>query len=72
MLTLSWSGFWIAFECVANALLQAIRAIEMPQGASQLYTGSQDESVRVWDCTTGQASQSLLLTNQSVCIGGFS
>jgi WD40 repeat protein len=28
----------------------------MPQGASQLYTGSQDESVRVWDCTTGQCT----------------
>ncbi|CAK9229528.1 unnamed protein product [Sphagnum troendelagicum] len=35
---------------------KAIRAIEMPQGASQLYTGSQDESVRVWDCTTGQCA----------------
>ncbi|CAK9199715.1 unnamed protein product [Sphagnum troendelagicum] len=35
---------------------KAIRAIEMPQGASQLYTGSQDESVRVWDCTTGQCT----------------
>jgi WD40 repeat protein len=35
---------------------KAIRAIEMPQGGSQLYTGSQDESVRVWDCTTGQCT----------------
>jgi hypothetical protein len=67
MLRLSWSGFWIAFECVVNALLQAIRAIEMPQGASQLYTGSQDESVRVWDCTTSQASH-FSLVNKPICV----
>ena len=35
--------------------MQAIRAILMPEGLSQLYTGSQDETVRVWDCSTGQA-----------------
>jgi WD40 repeat protein len=54
-----WLSVSIVIECILIALLQAIRAIEMPQGASQLYTGSQDESVRVWDCTTGQASHSL-------------
>ncbi|KAG0630698.1 hypothetical protein M758_1G197900 [Ceratodon purpureus] len=32
---------------------KAIRAIVLPEGHTQLYTGSQDETVRVWDCTTG-------------------
>lgn len=32
---------------------KAIRAIVLPEGHTQLYTGSQDESVRVWDCATG-------------------
>lgn len=35
---------------------KAIRAIVLPEGLSQLYTGSQDESVRVWDCATGQCT----------------
>jgi F-box/WD-40 domain protein 7 len=35
---------------------KAIRAIVLPEGHTQLYTGSQDESVRVWDCGTGQCT----------------
>lgn len=35
---------------------KAIRAIVLPEGHTQLYTGSQDESVRVWDCATGQCT----------------
>jgi hypothetical protein len=35
---------------------KAIRAIVLPEGHTQLYTGSQDGSVRVWDCGTGQCT----------------
>eukprot|EP00850_Spirogloea_muscicola_P023742 SM000385S14620 [mRNA] locus=s385:43261:46177:+ [translate_table: standard] len=35
---------------------KAVRAIALPAGSSQLYTGGQDKSVRVWDCVTGQCT----------------
>eukprot|EP00850_Spirogloea_muscicola_P015164 SM000114S24127 [mRNA] locus=s114:97755:100785:+ [translate_table: standard] len=35
---------------------KAVRAIALPAGSSQLYTGGQDESVRVWNCVTGQCT----------------
>ncbi|CAI5968320.1 unnamed protein product [Closterium sp. NIES-65] len=31
-----------------------VRAIALPESSSQLYTGSQDGTIRVWDCTSGQ------------------
>ncbi|GJP48812.1 hypothetical protein CLOM_g8092 [Closterium sp. NIES-68] len=33
---------------------KVVRAIALPESSSQLYTGSQDGTIRVWDCTTGQ------------------
>ncbi|CAM6106913.1 unnamed protein product [Calypogeia fissa] len=35
---------------------KAVRAIELPVGSSKLYTGGQDETVRVWDCNTGECT----------------
>ncbi|GBG85049.1 hypothetical protein CBR_g39512 [Chara braunii] len=34
----------------------AILGITLPVGMGQLYTGSKDRSVRVWDCTSGQCT----------------
>lgn len=41
---------------VLNGHEKAVRAIVLPEAHAQLYTGSQDESVRVWDCTTGKCT----------------
>lgn len=35
---------------------KAIREITLPANSNQLYTGSQDGTVRVWDCTTAQCT----------------
>ncbi|URD98987.1 zinc finger CCCH domain-containing protein [Musa troglodytarum] len=35
--------------------LQAVSGIALPSGSDKLYSGSKDESVRVWDCQSGQA-----------------
>ncbi|URD87808.1 zinc finger CCCH domain-containing protein [Musa troglodytarum] len=34
--------------------LQAVSGIALPSGSDKLYSGSMDESVRAWDCQTGQ------------------
>lgn len=31
-----------------------VTGIALPSGSDKLYTGSKDESVRVWDCQSGQ------------------
>eukprot|EP00271_Cylindrocystis_brebissonii_P005155 TRINITY_DN17101_c0_g1_i1.p1 TRINITY_DN17101_c0_g1~~TRINITY_DN17101_c0_g1_i1.p1 ORF type:complete len:447 (-),score=48.39 TRINITY_DN17101_c0_g1_i1:1268-2608(-) len=33
---------------------KAVRCIMLPSGSTQLLTGSQDKTIRAWDCTTGQ------------------
>lgn len=33
---------------------QVVTGITLPSGSDKLYTGSQDETVRVWDCQSGQ------------------
>lgn len=33
---------------------QVVTGIVLPSGIDKLYTGSQDETVRVWDCQSGQ------------------
>ncbi|KAF9600084.1 hypothetical protein IFM89_002557 [Coptis chinensis] len=35
---------------------QVINGIAFPMGSDKLYSGSKDESVRVWDCQTGQCA----------------
>ncbi|PIN16674.1 Cdc4 and related F-box and WD-40 protein [Handroanthus impetiginosus] len=33
---------------------QVVTGIALPSGSDKLYTGSQDETVRLWDCQSGQ------------------
>lgn len=33
--------------------------ITLPLGSDKLYSGSKDETVRVWDCASGQVCYSL-------------
>ena len=35
---------------------QAIRSIVLPSGSNNMYTGSQDKTIRIWDCETGQVN----------------
>lgn len=35
---------------------QVVSGIAMPSGSDKLYTGSTDETVRVWDCQSGQVA----------------
>ncbi|CAN1267386.1 Zinc finger CCCH domain-containing protein 48, partial [Linum perenne] len=35
-------------------LWQIVSGIALPSGSDKLYTGSKDETVRVWDCQSGQ------------------
>ncbi|KAL6005556.1 hypothetical protein ACLOJK_006123 [Asimina triloba] len=37
-------------------LFQAVSGIALPSGSDKLYSGSKDESVRVWDCQSGQCA----------------
>lgn len=42
--------------------------IAFPSGSSNLYTGSKDETLRVWDCQSGQVACFFFFFALSVCI----
>lgn len=44
----------MSFMTQLNGHDKAVRAIALPAGANKLYTGGQDETIRIWDCETGQ------------------
>ncbi|RZS29216.1 hypothetical protein BHM03_00062922 [Ensete ventricosum] len=46
--------------------LQAVSGIALPSGSDKLYSGSMDESVRAWDCQTGQAWNTQTATELSL------
>ncbi|BBN17984.1 protein MpC3H30 [Marchantia polymorpha subsp. ruderalis] len=35
---------------------KTVRAIELPHGSSHLYSGGLDQTLRVWDCNTGECT----------------
>ncbi|MCH91578.1 zinc finger CCCH domain-containing protein 48-like, partial [Trifolium medium] len=37
-----------------------VSGIAMPSGSDKLYTGSTDETVRAWDCQSGQVKHVFL------------
>lgn len=44
---------------------QAVTGIAFPSGSDKLYTGGKDESVRMWDCQSGQVAISLFMSSES-------
>ncbi|KAE9621003.1 putative transcription factor C3H family [Lupinus albus] len=51
----SWSlgdGFSLLTQLEGHK--KVVSGIAFPSGSNQLYTGSTDETVRVWDCQSGQ------------------
>ncbi|KAF6133957.1 hypothetical protein GIB67_040721 [Kingdonia uniflora] len=47
---------------------KAITSIAFPLGSAKLYSGSKDESVRVWDCETGQCTGVINLGSEIGCM----
>ena len=45
-----------------------ITGISLPSGSNRLYSGSQDQTVRVWDCETGQCVGTVNLEGQVGCL----
>ncbi|XP_058085358.1 zinc finger CCCH domain-containing protein 48 [Magnolia sinica] len=47
---------------------KGVIGIALPSGSDKLYTGSKDESVRVWDCQTGQCIGVVNLGGEIGCL----
>lgn len=45
-----------------------ITGIALPSGSDKLYTGSKDETVRIWDCQTGQCVGAVNLGGEVGCM----
>ncbi|GMY05041.1 zinc finger CCCH domain-containing protein 48-like isoform X2 [Fagus crenata] len=52
--------------------IKAVNGIALPQGSNELYSGSSDGTVRLWDCHTGQCANVINLGGEvgSVCSEG--
>lgn len=47
---------------------KVVTGITMPSGSDKLYTGSKDETVRVWDCQSGQCAGVINLGGEVGCM----
>ncbi|KAH9321721.1 hypothetical protein KI387_016360, partial [Taxus chinensis] len=47
---------------------KAVRGIVLPSNSDKLYSGGQDETVRVWDCQTGQCNSVIKLGAEIGCL----
>ncbi|KAF2536973.1 hypothetical protein F2Q68_00021361, partial [Brassica cretica] len=45
-----------------------VSGIALPSGSDKLYTGSKDETIRVWDCASGQCTSVLNLGAEVGCV----
>ncbi|PON57837.1 Guanine nucleotide-binding protein, beta subunit [Trema orientale] len=45
-----------------------VSGIALPSGSDKLYTGSQDETVRIWDCQSGQCAAMIKLGSEVGCM----
>lgn len=45
-----------------------VTGITLPTGSDKLYTGSKDETVRVWDCQSGQCAGAITLGAEIGCM----
>ncbi|KDP27447.1 hypothetical protein JCGZ_19808 [Jatropha curcas] len=54
----SWSdGNWFSMLTKLQGHSQAVSGIALPSGSDKLYSGSNDGTVHVWDCHTGQSTK---------------
>nr|QEX51168.1 zinc finger CCCH domain-containing protein 17-like isoform X1 [Cymbidium ensifolium]QEX51178.1 zinc finger CCCH domain-containing protein 17-like isoform X4 [Cymbidium ensifolium] len=49
---------------------KGVTGFALPAGSDKLYTGSKDESVRLWDCQTGQCAGVINLGGEIGCMIG--
>ncbi|XP_071929537.1 zinc finger CCCH domain-containing protein 48-like [Coffea arabica] len=47
---------------------KVVTGIALPSGSDRLYTGSKDETVRVWDCQSGQCTGVISLGGEIGCM----
>ncbi|KAL9335716.1 hypothetical protein Peur_072897 [Populus x canadensis] len=65
----SWSlgdGFSLVTQLEGHQ--KVISGIALPSGSDKLYTGSKDETVRVWDCQSGQCTGVINLGGEVGCM----
>ncbi|GLT36013.1 hypothetical protein SLA2020_104180 [Shorea laevis] len=65
----SWSlgeGFSMLTQLEGHQ--KVVIGIALPSGSDKLYTGSKDETVRVWDCASGQCVGAVNLGGEVGCI----
>ncbi|ERN19403.1 hypothetical protein AMTRI_Chr09g42660 [Amborella trichopoda] len=61
-------GESMTFLTMLSGHEKAVRGIALPMDSEKLFTGSQDESVRVWDCQTGQCVGVINLGGEVGCM----
>ncbi|KAI8031114.1 Zinc finger CCCH domain-containing protein 48 [Camellia lanceoleosa] len=64
---------WCTGDCFSlltqlEGHLKVVTGITMPSGSDKLYTGSKDETVRVWDCQSGQCAGVINLGGEVGCM----
>ncbi|MQM18280.1 hypothetical protein Taro_051268, partial [Colocasia esculenta] len=65
----SWStGDDVSLLTSLEGHQKVIRAIALPSGSNKLYSGSTDETVRIWDCESGQCVTVAKLGGEVGCI----
>ncbi|GKU89409.1 hypothetical protein SLEP1_g3547 [Rubroshorea leprosula] len=65
----SWSlgeGFSLLTQLEGHQ--KVVSGIALPSGSDKLYTGSNDETVRIWDCASGQCMAVVNLGGEVGCI----
>ncbi|KAK0596115.1 hypothetical protein LWI29_012947 [Acer saccharum] len=65
----SWSlgdGFRLLTQLEGHQ--KSVSGIALPSGSDKLYTGSKDETVRVWDCASGQCTGVINLSGEVSCM----
>ncbi|CAK9136826.1 unnamed protein product [Ilex paraguariensis] len=64
---------WCTGDCLSlltqlEGHQKVVSGIAMPSGSDKLYTGSKDETVRVWDCQSGQCAGVINLGGEVGCV----
>eukprot|EP00250_Pteridium_aquilinum_P009336 c18604_g1_i1 orf=778-2208(-) len=58
----------ITFMTQLSGHEKAVRAIALPAGSNKLYTGGQDETIRIWDCDSGQCANVVPMGGDVGCL----